>query len=1507
MLLLPFLPDLGRWGTVVFDAALIVACVIPVLYFSLLRPLQRSAVLQAKKEESLRISESKFRRYIESSPYALLVTDETGLILDANDAATKISGYAREDLLTMNIGVLFHPEEKSICSEHFSRVVATGRATGVVAIATNEGAKRYWEIEAVALGDNRFLGFISDVTGRVEAEQALQQQSRLQELLMKMAATYLYLPSEAVESTISASLRDLAEFVGADRIGIYDYDFHNQTVTGIYEWCREGVAPGLADFQAFPIAAVPDRDTEAHRRGESIWVPDVLSMPPGPWADELKQYNVKSILSVPVMSSGECTGYVSFNWTRQRHVVLGEAQCLLTYFAHMLASIRQRKQVEDALRENQARLDLALRSADMGAWQVEFETGQHRFDSQTCQLLGLDPRTFAGSAEEFYAAVHPDDREFIKAQLNYAVDRRTLYEVEFRTVWPDGSIHYVNARGMTAFDDGGKRRKLNGTLWDITDRKKIEDAVRHERDRAQQYLDTAETMIVVLNTEGRITVVNKKGCRVLGRCEEELVGQNWFTTCLPQPDGCERVYPVFQKIMTGDIEALEYFEYPIITRRGELRQIAWHNALMRNDQGRIEGVLSSGDDITERKRAEETLRESEGRYRNFVRNATEGIYRVDFNPPVPLDLPERELIERLDQSAIVGEVNDHLAHMYGLSASDMIGRLATDFAPGYGERALLAVRALDYQVEDLETQDIDRDGRAVLLLENFTGVVEDGRLTHIWGMQRNITERKKVEEALRESEFFFKESQRAAHIGSYKCNFITGQWESSEVLDQIFGIDKDYSKGVQGWLALVHPDDREMMSWYLEEEVIAKGQPFDKEYRIIRKVDGETRWLNGLGTVACDRDGRAISLIGTIQDITERKRAANEIQKSKEFSESIINSMPGIFYVFDGNGAFLRINERLAVVAACSMEEVMSMHPLDFFAANEKEKVARAIREAFEKGKSSVEAELLSRDGSKTPYYFTGYSTMIDDAPLLVGLGIDSSGLKRTEEALWLSESRYHELFDSVLEGLGVVDKNEIIEYCNPAFAEIFEASSKEDLIGKSLLDYIPQEQLGRVLGQTELRMQGLSSRYEVDIVTARGNRRTLLVSVAPRFDDERNYCGASGAMIDITETKRLQELESRAQRLETVGRIAGEVAHDFNNLLGPIMAYPELIRGELPEGHKTRGYLTAIENAAGQIAAINQDLLTLGRRGHYAVEPLNLNSVISHALREIEPLPETMVCEVELCEDLMDIRGGTAQIHRAISNLLHNAKDAFNGVGTLTVKTENYYADDVTVAFGRVPKGEYVKITISDTGCGIPDDILQKVFEPFFTTKKADRKRGSGLGLSVVDSVIRDHGGYLDLKTSVGIGTSFYLYFPACREREAGGKSEETVGGTESVLIVDDDAMQREVVTGLLTKLGYRISQAESGEQALELLRQAPVDLLILDMIMPGGMDGAETYREAVRINPEQKAIIVSGFSESKRVIEAQAAGAGGFVKKPLTMKVIATAVRRELDKQRSVPVASL
>jgi len=408
---------------------------------------------------------------------------------------------------------------------------------------------------------------------------------------------------------------------------------------------------------------------------------------------------------------------------------------------------------------------------------------------------------------------------------------------------------------------------------------------------------------------------------------------------------------------------------------------------------------------------------------------------------------------------------------------------------------------------------------------------------------------------------------------------------------------------------------------------------------------------------------------------------------------------------------------------------------------------------------------------------------------------------------------------------------------------------------------------------------------------------------------DEKHICFF---VRDITRRKQDEELLqqtrdqlARAERLEMAGSIAGHIAHDFNNLLTPLVAYPEFIRSKLPVNSPAHADLDVIAKTAQQMAHINQQLLALSRRAYHEQSVLNINTVIETEalfLARNEPA-KGIKLDLALATDLFNMKGSPQQLMRVIQNLCQNAIEAMGAAGTLTIKTENVRLDTPVKKYELMTPGEYIKVSIADTGHGIPLEIQDKLFDPFFTTRKPDKQRGSGLGLSVVRGIVKDHQGFIDLESTVGAGTTFSLYLPACHDKIQPVEPEKHYTGTGTILIVDDDKLQTEVMTRLLQALGYTVENAHSGEEALRLFAAHKANghfpqLAILDMIMGNGMDGAQIYQELKAINPKQRAIIVSGYAESPQITLAQALGAGACLHKPVTLEKLSKAVRQELDR---------
>lgn len=387
-------------------------------------------------------------------------------------------------------------------------------------------------------------------------------------------------------------------------------------------------------------------------------------------------------------------------------------------------------------------------------------------------------------------------------------------------------------------------------------------------------------------------------------------------------------------------------------------------------------------------------------------------------------------------------------------------------------------------------------------------------------------------------------------------------------------------------------------------------------------------------------------------------------------------------------------------------------------------------------------------------------------------------------------------------------------------------------------------------------------------------------------------------------ERLRLESALLRAEKMELLGRLAGGVAHDLNNVLSGIVSYPDLLLLTLSPESEMRGPLQNIRRAGKRAAVIVQDLLALARRGITLKENIQLNDIVLAHLQSPEFItlqknyPGVRV-ETHLASNLRRISGSPVHLEKAVMNLLINSFEAIEKEGTIVVASENRNVDTAGQEHDSAIPGEYVVLIIRDSGMGILPENLEKIFDPFYSSKIMGRS-GTGLGMTVVWSTIKDHNGYLDVQSSPGKGTTITMYFPAHEDENITrieSRSEVIERGNgETILLVDDDADQRILGTSILTTLGYKVETVASGEEAIDFLKGRNADLVLLDMIMEGGKDGLDTYQSILEIRPNQKVIIVSGYSESEKVTKIRELGVHTYLKKPYSLERIASAIHEAL-----------
>jgi hypothetical protein len=524
--------------------------------------------------------------------------------------------------------------------------------------------------------------------------------------------------------------------------------------------------------------------------------------------------------------------------------------------------------------------------------------------------------------------------------------------------------------------------------------------------------------------------------------------------------------------------------------------------------------------------------------------------------------------------------------------------------------------------------------------------------------------------------------------------------------------------------------------------------------------------------------------------------------------------------------------------------------------------------------------------------------------------------LRESQE--WLATTLH-----AIGEGVIAADIAGRIKFINPV-AQAATGWTEEEAIGRALPEVFDARVPAGASGLAALVEQVAGSAAPAALppdsrLAARGGPEILVeAALSPMRDSEGGLVGLVLVFRDITERRQseLREREMserlvRAKRMESLGVLAGGIAHDLNNILGPIVGYPDLIIRNLPPDSPVREDLEIIKNSARKAVDIIRDLLTLGRIGHYPMEPLDLNAVVRACsssatfllLREKNAL---VVVETRLQERLPPVVGSEPHLMQMVLNLAMNAFEAMPDGGTLAIETSDRTVTEPFAGFAEtVEKGRYVLLEVRDTGRGIDPQIISRIFEPFFTQKRMG-SAGSGLGLAVVYGVVKDHKGFVDVLSEPGKGTAFRLYLPASAKTiEVSTRDEVEYRGTESVLVVDDDEEQRKFAVRLLQTLGYTVESAADGQAAVDRVREAVAAgrpgpaLMLLDMIMAHDLDGLDTYRRLIEIVPGQKAIIVSGFSVTDRIKEALSLGVGQFIQKPFTVEELGKAIRRELDRK--------
>lgn len=806
-----------------------------------------------------------------------------------------------------------------------------------------------------------------------------------------------------------------------------------------------------------------------------------------------------------------------------------------------------------------------------------------------------------------------------------------------------------------------------------------------------------------------------------------------------------------------------------------------------------------------------------------------------------------------------------------------------------GKRAELVV------VRDLtRLVDLERENSA-LLSRAADEADDEGAAQRTLSLLQRTRELRVDNSRLQEQQANLRTAQRLLSLGIWKLNTGTGALSWSDNVYDMYGIAReDFGHDFDAYVELVHPDDRETMrSGYAEFE--ATSPPYyDFEHRIVRP-DGKVIHVKGIGELTDMAEGRVLT--GVVQDITRQVIAGARLREATSILQLAGRAARLGGWRFELNPERLTWTAETAAIHEVPRGYAPTLdRAFDFYPPEYQEKIREAVRRCIDERASFDEIlQIVTANGHRVWVRAIGVAETGSDGRIIAVQGAfqDVSELIAARDLSRELSNKLVMTFESMSDAFVMLDTDWCFSFMNSQAEQLLQRP-RAGLIGRHIWEEFPA-----AVGT------GFQREYE----RAVASRQTVQFTeyYPPPLDiwlDVSAYPTADGLAIyfrDITERRELEDRLRQAQKLEAVGQLTGGVAHDFNNLLTVILGNAELLCEQLSDQHQLRVLAEMTATAAERGAELTHRLLAFARRQALEPRPVNVNRLVTGMdpmLRRT--LTEDLDIEVVQAGNLWRADVDPGQLEVSLLNLAINSRDAMPGGGCLTIETANCVLDEAYAnAHEEVTAGQYVMVSVSDTGTGMTPETVARAFEPFFTTKPVGK--GSGLGLSMVYGFIKQTGGHVRIYSEVDQGTTIKLYLPRSSgpdDELAQDQEPGIVGGSEHILVVEDDYLVREHLVAQLRELGYQVTAADSAPPALEVLEQAPdIDLLFTDIVMPGGMNGRQLADAAQALRPGLKVLFTSGYTENAIVHHGRLDRGVHLLSKPYRRQEVAAKVRMVLD----------
>ncbi|MEN3942589.1 PAS domain S-box protein [Prosthecobacter sp. SYSU 5D2] len=1135
--------------------------------------------------------------------------------------------------------------------------------------------------------------------------------------------------------------------------------------------------------------------------------------------------------------------------------------------AHDITEARKAQAALEESEREQRRLAERLAAAQvlakMGSWETDIATGIVTWSNEVYAIFDQEPGTFLPTHAGFLEMVHPDDRAAVDEAFNASLAHGQAREMEHRLLMPDGSIKHVRERWQVIHDEDGRPLYARGTCQDITERKLAELEIQRKTDLLNAVADSTPDAVFIKDVEGKYLLFNKGAAKLVGREVDEVIGQD--DVYLFGPEGADVVRESDRKVMeTG----LPLMAEENLTADGVTRLYLATKAPYYDPEGKLLGLVGISRDITESRRTQMELSRTAERLSTTMESMSDAFYLLD---------PATWTFVYLNAEA---------ERVLRRKRADLLGKVIWEEFP----------EAVDSALYETYHQAVHEKTSARLefyypALDNWFELNAHASPEGLAVYFRVITARKLAEEALhtytqeiRDLCTTLDEHAIVARTDAKgKITYVNDKFcaISKYTREELLG--KDHRVVNSGH----HTKDFIRGLW----ETINSGRVWQGEMKNKAK-DGTHYWVDTTIVPFLDSAGKPVQFVAIRTDITAAKKTLEDLQVSEDRYRqataqltNVLNSSLDVICSVDAEGRFVQLNRTCEDLWGRTAEELMGTAYMDMVHPDDHARTVEAAASIMAGNATSrFENRYIQKDGRTIHIQWS--ARWSEEEQTMFCVGRDITAAKQNAERI----AEQAALLDKAQDAILVRDLEHHILYWNQS-AERLYGWTAEEALGRSIQELLYNEPKAFIAATQQTIATG---EWTGELQQMKKNGQTLTVEC--RWTLVRDDAGQPRSILaintDISERKKLEQQFLRAQRMESIGTLAGGIAHDLNNVLSPIMMSIDLLK--LTETDPQRlGILSTIESSTKRGADMVKQVLSFAR----GMEGQQVEVEVLPLLREVEKIAnETFLKNIEVRSkfpaDLWTVEGDPTQLHQVLVNLCVNARDAMPQGGTLTLSASNLRMDEHYVAMNLDAKvGPYVAIHVEDTGTGMSPEVMDRIFEPFFTTKELGK--GTGLGLSTTIAIIKSHGGFVRVYSELGVGTRFHVYLPAhthVRVNEAKAVIEELPRGNgELVLLVDDEAAVRQITRQTLEAFGYRVMLASDGAEATAhyATHRDEIAIVLTDMMMPV-MDGPTMIPVLMRINPEVRIIAASGLNANGMVAKAANAGVKHFIPKPYTAETL-------------------